>query len=253
MPARPSRPDLRLPHGFARLRCFPQREVARIVFVVLVDIDPRSVAHAGKILLRQLAVLGKLGDAEVIRTIVGAIGVTLVHQPGDEVRHLLDVVGRIHQLLGMLDIQRVGILQKRLPILLGVFLHRNAVARRIANDLVIHVGDVHDVLQLIAALLQEPSQRVDHDERAEIADVAVVVNRRPASVHADQVVFQRMKLFDLRGQRIKKLKWHESSCDEYGILECRGAPEKGSTGNASLYWWICSNRGKSSAGHRPCV
>ena len=90
---------------------------------------------------------------------------------------------------------------------------RHAIARGVADDLVVHVRDVHDVLQLVAALLQETPQGVDHDECAEIADVPVVVNRRPASVHADQVVFQRVELFDLAGQGIEKLKRHcEVSC-----------------------------------------
>ena len=105
----------------------------------------------------------------------------------------------------MLDVQRVGIFQKRLAILLRVLLHGDAVAGGVADDLVVHVGDVHDVLQLEAALLQKAPQRVDDDEGAEVADVSVVVDRGTAGVHADQVVFQWMELFDLAGQSVEKL------------------------------------------------
>ncbi len=108
----------------------------------------------------------------------------------------------------MLDVERVGVLQKCLAIFSRVFLHGKPIARRVANDLVVHVGDVHHVLHLVAALFEEAAQGVDHDEGAEVADVAVVVDRRPAGVHADQVVVQGMKLLDLRGQSIKKLKSH---------------------------------------------
>ena len=101
-----------------------------------------------------------------------------------------------------------AVFQKRLRVLLRVFLHRDAVARGVADDLVLDVGDVHDVLELVAALLQEAAQHVNRDEGAEVADVSVVVNRRPASVHADQVVFERMELFDFAGQSIKELKRH---------------------------------------------
>ena len=87
-------------------------------------------------------------------------------------------------------------------------LHGEALLRGVADDLVVHVGDVHHVLQLEAALLEEAPQGVDDDEGAEVADVAVVVDRGPAGIHADQVIFQGMKLFDLAGQSIEKLKRH---------------------------------------------
>ena len=131
-------------------------------------------------------------------------------------------------------------------ILLGVLLHGDAIARGIADDLVVHVGDVHDVLQLVAALLQEAPQRVDHDEGAEVADVAVVIHRGTAGVHADQVVFQWMKLLDLAGQGIEKLKRHEFFLYEYGILDCRDARERGSTEGDCLTRGFCriwSNEG----------
>jgi hypothetical protein len=65
------------------------------------------------------------------------------------------------------------------------------------------------VFQLIAALLQETAQGIDYDERTEIADMTVVIHCRPARIHADQVILQRMELLRLRGQSIKKLKRHE--------------------------------------------
>src|SRR5208283_2870196 len=115
--------DLRLPHGFARLGSLPQREVAGVVLLVFVHIDARAVGHAREVLLRQLAVFGKLGDAEVIRAVVGLIGITLIAQYGDEMRHLLNVLGRLRQQLGMLNVQGVGIFEKRVGVLLGVLLH----------------------------------------------------------------------------------------------------------------------------------
>ncbi len=78
--------------------------------------------------------------------------------------------------------------------------------RGVADDLVFDVGNVHDVLELVAALLQEAAQHVHGDEGAEVADVSVVVNRGPASVHADQVVFERVELLDFAGKGIKEMK-----------------------------------------------
>ena len=101
--------------------------------------------------------------------------------------------------------KRVGVFEKRVGVLLGVFLHGDAVAGGVADDLVLDVGDVHDVLELVAALLEEAAQHVNRDEGAEVADVSVVVNRWAASVHADQVVFEGTELFDFAGQSIEKL------------------------------------------------
>ena len=91
----------------------------------------------------------------------------------------------------------------------GVLANGDAGGGRVADDLVVHVGDVHDVLQLVAALPQEAAQQFDDDEGAEVADVAVVVNRGPAGVHADGVVFQRVELLDFGGQSIEELKRHK--------------------------------------------
>ena len=63
-------------------------------------------------------------------------------------------------------------------------LHGQPSRAGIANDLVVHVGDVHHVIQLEAALPQEAAQQIDDDEGAEVADVSVVVDRGPAGVHA---------------------------------------------------------------------
>ena len=121
------------------------------------------------------------------------------------------MIGGLHQQFGVLDVQRVGVFEEGLDVLLGVLLHGEAVARGVADDLVLNVSDVHDVLELVAALLQEAAQRVDHDEGAEVADVSVVVNGGPAGIHADEVVFQRPELLNFSGQSIKELKRHEPS------------------------------------------
>ena len=55
--------------------------------------------------------------------------------------------------------------------------------RRIANDLVVHIRDVHHVMQGEALLAQEPPQDINMEEGTEVADVPVVVDRRPAAIH----------------------------------------------------------------------
>ena len=53
-------------------------------------------------------------------------------------------------------------------------------------DLVVDVGDVARVGDVIGAVdvAQQPEQHVEHDHRPRVADVGVVVDGRPAHVHA---------------------------------------------------------------------
>ena len=96
-PGRPG-PMRRIPRGFAGLGGFPEGEVAGAVFFVFVDVDASAVVHAGEIFFRELAVLGEFGDAEIVRAVVGAIGDVFLDQFGDEVGHLVDVLGGADEL-----------------------------------------------------------------------------------------------------------------------------------------------------------
>ena len=102
-----------------------------------------------------------------------------------------------------------------------VLLNADAIARGVADDLVVHVGDVHDMVNFVSALAQESAEEIDGDEGAEIADMAVVVNRRSAGVHADFVVAQRTELLDLRRHRVVQAKGHRMRRkSELKILGC---------------------------------
>ncbi len=55
-------------------------------------------------------------------------------------------------------------------------------AARVADDLVVDVGDVHDVFDGDALLAEKAAQHIDVQEGAEVADVAVVVDGGPAGI-----------------------------------------------------------------------
>ena len=109
---------------------------------------------------------------------------------------------------GFLDADHGGVFEECLLILRGVLLHADAVAGGVADDLVVDVGDVHDVAHGVSALAEKSAQKIDGDECAEIADVSVVVDRGAAGVHADFVVAKRMELLNLRRHGIEKTKRH---------------------------------------------
>src|SRR5690348_4560624 len=58
-----------IPGRLAVLLSLPQYEVASVVFVVFIDVHPRAGPDAAEIVVRQLAVPRKAGDAEVHRTV----------------------------------------------------------------------------------------------------------------------------------------------------------------------------------------
>ena len=89
-----------------------------------------------------------------------------------------------------------------------VLLHADAVAGGVADDLVVDVGDVHDVADVVSGLEKKAVEKIDGDECAEIADVAVVVDGGSAGVHADVVVVDGVEVFDLGGERVVETNGH---------------------------------------------
>ena len=104
----------------------------------------------------------------------------------------------------LLDADHGCIFEKCFLVLCRVLLNAHSIARGVADNLVVHVRDVHDVMHFVAALPQEPLQHVDGDESSEVADMAVVVDGWAAGIHADFVVAKRTEFLDLRGHGVVK-------------------------------------------------
>ena len=111
---------------------FPQNEVAGVVFVVFVHVDARAGADAAEVVVRELAVFGKLRDAVVDRA-VAHISMPALGQFLDGVHHFGDVLGGLDDVLGALQPQRRGVFEERLGVDLGELVDRScraAVASR---------------------------------------------------------------------------------------------------------------------------
>ncbi len=119
----------------------------------------------------------------------------------DELGHLLDVIGGAGE-NGLLDVQSGTIFKKGFLILGRVIFNAQALLGRVVDNLVVHVGDVHDVTHGESALQQKAPQNVYRHKGAKVADVTVVVNRGSTGVHANFIALQRVELFDLAGQRV---------------------------------------------------
>ena len=114
------------------------------------------------------------------KILLGAVGESLLHQLCNRLGHFRDVLRSAHQ-FRLFDIQDAGVVQQRLVVLSGVLGYADSSAGGIADYLVIHVGQVHYVADFITTVTQETMQNVDRDEGTKVADVAIVVNGRPAA------------------------------------------------------------------------
>ncbi len=87
---------------------------------------------------------------------------------------------------------------------------RNAPLGGACIDLIVHVGDVTDIGDVLGAidLAQQAKQHVEDDERPRIADMRVVIDRRPADIDAHIRRVDRHELLFAARQRIVKLQSH---------------------------------------------
>ena len=99
-------------------------------------------------------------------------------------------------------IEALGVRPKLLNISLGDLLIGLALLVGTLDDLVVHVGEVLHERHLVAAVLQIAAQHVEHDDRARVADVDVVIHRRAAGVHTHFARLDRHELFLLHGHGV---------------------------------------------------
>ena len=105
--------------------------------------------------------------------------------------------------LGLLDGEGVEVLEEGFFEAGGVFADGHPGSGGVADDLVVDVGDVHDVPGDDSLQPEEAAEDVDLEEGPEVADVAVVINRRPAGVHAEGLAVGRREFFDAAGESLK--------------------------------------------------
>src|SRR6266852_9064291 len=211
MPTRPPSSKRRTPRGAYRLVLgvclLPEREVARIVFGVFIAGDARADLDLPAVEPRQPAIVRKLGDREIDGAVLSLVCDSPLEQPRDERDHRRHVLRRARIHVRGLDAQIVAVFEKRLGERLGVrgqwFPRR---ARRL-DRAVVDIGQVHDLKDLIARILEPAPQQIFEQKGAEIADMRVVPDGGTAGV-------QR---YARRGERFERLN-ATRECVEEGYL-----------------------------------
>ena len=208
-PGRPASAPRARPGRLARLRRLPQHEVLRVLLVGR-DLDAGAGDHLVERAMRQPAIVRHRRDVEQ-HMALGHVSMAARDQPLDHRLHRIDMLGgaRLHRRR-----QAAERIDVRLEVLVGLFRHRldrHATLGRARVDLVVDVGDVAHVSDVLGAVdvPQQPEQHVEHDDRAGIADMGEVIDRRPAHIHAHARGIERNEGPLLPGQRIVKLELHD--------------------------------------------
>ncbi len=128
-----------------------------------------------------------------------------VGEPLHQLDHLWNMLCRARNHFRLFDVQRLRVFEECLGVELGVFLERLAGFEHSPDDLVFHVGYVHDVKHFIAEILQISAEHVHRYKRPEVSNVSVVVHRRATRIHPNGVALERFEFFERSRERVLKL------------------------------------------------
>ena len=234
VPAGAALAERRLPVGLAGLSGLPQREVHRML-LVLVHLDARASLQILQVLAGELAVAAK-GLGVKVDAVAALIGQALVHQLLHQRDDLGDVLGGLGVDGGLAHAQRLDVLEVLGDKALAQLLDGGALLVGAVDHLVVDVGEVLHERHVVAAPLQVPAQHVEHDERTRVADVNVVVDRRAAGVDAHLALVQGNQFFF--SSRLRVIDPH------------RFSPSPGHSGGNPAY---CSVRTPRTARRAPCA
>ena len=197
-----------LPVRLAGLGSLPDCEIGGVFLQVVVHLAAQGTVAALQIIeveVAQLAVVRVRLDAEIDIAVARDIGVAGLHQILDDTDDLTDMLGRTGTHGRRHDIQAVGILDVLSLKLAGNLLHGGSLLLSLLDELVINIGDVGDIVDLVAAVFQIAAQRIKDDHRARVADVDIVVNRRAADIDAVLALLLGDKFLFLAGHGVEDL------------------------------------------------
>ena len=172
-----------VPARLARLGLFPQREVGRMA-QARVALDAHASDHLVQLAARQFAVARLLLDG-VVHAISRDIGAIFGDQITDVFDHLRNVVRAFRMIGDGGYVQPLEISEVLRGVALGNRQPRLAGGDAAIDDLVIDVGDVVDQAHRIPAHREPARHSIEQHRPHEVPNMAIVVHRRPAQVHAD--------------------------------------------------------------------
>ena len=170
--------------GLGGFSAFPQHKIEWIVLAVLHG-DTLARLQLIQRLARQLAVTGKLAHRVVHITIACAVSQPLVLQLADDGEHLRHVLGSARFMRGALNTQCIRILMQRFNHAVGQATDGFAILDRPLDDLVFNIGDIAHIGHPVATRTQPALHHIKRNHRARMPQMAQVVHRHTADIHAD--------------------------------------------------------------------
>ena len=122
------------------------------------------------------------------------VSVAALDKKRDHLLHGLDLARGARADVGVEDAKTVHLLDESARELLGDLGGGAALLVGAVDDLVVDIGKVLGKRDLIALEHEVAADHVKRQERARVADVDLVVDRRAADVHADLALFDGLKL-----------------------------------------------------------
>ena len=181
------------PAGLAGLGGLPEGEVEGVALLV-VDLDALAGAKLVEIATRENAVVVVGANREVHVAGGHGVSVAALDKKRDHLLHGLDLARGARADVGVEDAEAVHLLDESARELLGDLGGGAALLVGAVDDLVVDIGKVLGKRDLIALEHEVAADHVKRQERARVADVDLVVDRRAADVHADLALFDGLKL-----------------------------------------------------------
>ena len=191
--------------GLVGLVALPEGEVARVALAARVGVV--GARHVVERLARQRAVLGPRAHVEVhvAAAVGGGIRVALLDERLHERDHVGHVTGGARLVGGRLDAERVERLRGEALVAVGQGEPVLARLGRLAQHLVVDVGDVAHERDVVAVTDLEPAaQHVEGDGETDVADVRRTLRREPTDVHADLARLARREVAQLPGRGVEQ-------------------------------------------------
>ena len=195
-----------VPTGQITIRRLPQDKIHRIFFVGC-DLYPRARDHIINRTPRKLTVVGIFAYTKQ-RVSVLFIGKAIRDQLFDHRNHLGDVPGRTRLVVGAKCTQRIHILMipayRLIRTARDQLFQRTLDTRRFALlcgfvDAVVHIGEIAHIGHVIRPVYvaQQTVEHIEHDDRARIAQMGAVIDRRAADIHPYVLRINRREILAL--------------------------------------------------------
>ena len=185
MPARTALAPRRLPVRLAILFRLPEDEIGRILLVLLAGYFELTEArhHLIQVFMGQLSVALEGLGAEVNGTVCCHVSMALVDKGLDHLQHTLNLLGCLWMGGSRFHVHVGHVLLALGNVAFGNGLCVYAFLDGLLDDLVIYVGEIGNVVDIVAFVFKVAAHGIENDHRARVSDMDEVVHSRAAYIH----------------------------------------------------------------------